>query len=132
MNIWLILLVLVLGLGLLWLVSRKRRLSDADIKVVVDQWNKIEDLYNQERFKEAILEADKTFDFVLKRMNLKGSTMSERLKNAKSFMPNYQDIWYAHKVRNQLVHEVNYHIDSASTSKVLGIFRKTIKKLNIL
>lgn len=132
MNLWLILLVLVLGLGLLWLVSRKRRLNDADIKIVVDQWNKIEDLYNQERFKEAILEADKTFDFVLKRMNLKGSTMGERLKNAKSFMPNYQDIWYAHKVRNQLVHKVNYHIDSASTSKVLGIFRKTIRKLNIL
>ena len=132
MSYWLIGLALVLGLGLLWLVSRKRRLNDSDIKIVVGQWNNIEDLYNKERFKEAILEADKIFDFVLKRMNLKGNTMGERLKSSKSFMPNYQDIWYAHKVRNHLVNEVNYHIDSASTSKVLSIFRKTIKKLNIL
>ena len=132
MNYWLIGLGLVLGLGLLWLISRKRRLNDGDIKVVVDQWNNIEDLFNKGRFKEAILEADKTFDFVLKRMNLKGKTMGERLKSSKSFMPNYQDIWYAHKIRNQLVHEVNYHIDSASAGKVIGIFKKTIRKLNIL
>lgn len=132
MNYWLIIPVLVVGLGMLWLISRKRRLSDADRKVVADQWNKIEDLYNNDRFKEAILEADKIFDFILKRMNIKGKTMGERLKNSKSFLPNYQDIWYAHKIRNKLVHEVDYHAEASTTWKVINIFKNTIKKLGIL
>ena len=57
--------------------------------------------------KQALLEADKLLDLGLKDKKTKGETMGERLKSAKNLFDNnlYNEIWQAHKLRNQMVHE---------------------------
>jgi len=131
MNTWFVLSILLFGLVLLWFISHRKSLSSGARKVVADQWDKIEDLYDKKRFKEAILEADKTFDFVLKRMNLSGLTLGDRLKHAKSLLNNedYHRIWQAHKYRNKLVHEINYNADQKLSRKNLDVFKQTIRSL---
>ncbi len=129
---WGILLVLALGILMFWLTTLKRNLTKADRKIVSKQWDMVEKLFIQKRFKESILEADKTFDFVLKRMNIKGVTMGERLKNTKSFLINYHDVWEAHKIRNKFVHEVNYQIEERKAQEVIRVFRRAIKSLKVL
>jgi len=130
--IWYVVIVLVFAIFLFWLTSRKKNLNKVDREMVAKQWDGVEELFNQNRYKEAILEADKTFDFVLKRMNIKGATLGERLKNTKSFLKNYHNTWEAHKIRNRLVHEVDFEVSTKQAKWAIEEFKKTIKSLNVL
>jgi hypothetical protein len=58
--------------------------------------------------KMAIIEADKVVDVVLKKAGVPGETMAERLRKVQKHVQRsiYSGMWDAHKVRNQLVHEV--------------------------
>ncbi|MEP7103629.1 MAG: hypothetical protein ABI721_02900 [Candidatus Dojkabacteria bacterium] len=65
--------------------------------------------------KNAVFEADKLLDFVLKSKKVKGETLGERLKNAKHLFRNntsYNTIWEVHKLRNKLAHEMDYSPNS--------------------
>jgi len=59
----------------------------------------------------AIIEADKLVDNVLRRANISGESMAERLRKVEKLVPRavYSDMWSAHKVRNQLVHEISHN-----------------------
>ena len=77
------------------------------------RWEEIESL----DAKYSIIEADKLVDNVLKRAGLQGNSMADRLRKAEKMIPRkvYQEMWDAHKLRNQLVHEVDYFVsDDAS------------------
>ena len=129
---WFLFIVLAFALVLWWLVSRKKKLGDADRSKVLRKWKEVEALVEERRFKEAILEADKVLDFVLKRMNIRGQGLGERLRNAESLLKSYDDLWKAHKVRNRLVHEIDFEIGPKKTQEVLNTFHKTLKDLNAL
>lgn len=63
--------------------------------------------------KLAVLEADKLVDVVLKKGGVRGESIGERLRKIESLVNRsiYNDMWEAHKVRNQLAHEVGYHVE---------------------
>ncbi len=65
--------------------------------------------------KMAIIEADKVVDVILKKAGVAGNTMAERLRRVQKQVqrPIYSGMWEAHKLRNQIVHEVG-------DSKMLG------------
>ena len=69
----------------------------------------------------AIIEADKLVDTVLKRGGVGGTTMADRLRKAERVVDRktYQDMWDAHKVRNQLVHEVYHDFEPDRAVEVL-------------
>lgn len=58
--------------------------------------------------KMAIIEADKVVDVILKKAGVAGNTMAERLRRVQKQVqrPIYSGMWEAHKLRNQIVHEV--------------------------
>lgn len=129
---WLIFVILAVALIILWLMGRKRGLHEVDRSTVLRKWKEVEVLMEEARYTEAVLEADKVLDFVLKKMNVNGQGLGERLRNAESLIKNYDDVWKAHKVRNQLVHEVDFEVGERKAQTVINIFRATLKHLSAL
>ncbi len=101
---------------------------------VIDRLNVLQKLNSTKeeiKVKSALIDADKLFDFVLKKKGIKGETLGERLKNAKAFFDHdmYQQVWEAHKLRNRLVHEVDFSVDTNILSKQFWTLRTAIVKL---
>ena len=86
------------------------------------RWDEIELL----DAKYSIIEADKLVDTVLKRAGMQGNSMADRLRKTEKLVPRsiYQKIWDAHKLRNQLVHEVDYELNDETAIQALWKMKK--------
>ncbi|MBW4061612.1 hypothetical protein HJC99_03540 [Candidatus Saccharibacteria bacterium] len=85
--------------------------------------------------KNAISEADKLFDGVMRAQGLPGDTMADRLKAAKPRFSNYgiyDGIWRAHKLRNALAHEVSFDLVPSQTREALSDFERGLRDLKAL
>lgn len=138
-------IIIGFGLGLLFVVSRGQKprkkviqRENLNKQVVGDRWAEIEKTFalgGPSQFKSAIMEADKLVDHVLKGLSVPGETMGERLKSAKKKFSSYDDynnLWYAHKVRNNIAHEISHEINSAEAKKAMDYFRKALKVLGMI
>lgn len=109
-----------------------------DKKFVQDKWAEIEALVSQggnSQFKTAIIEADKLVDYALKSRGVAGETMGDRLKNAKSkfiIYSDYDNLWFAHKVRNNIAHESTHELGSAEAKRAIEYFKKALKALGAM
>lgn len=81
--------------------------------------------------KIAVIEADKLLDNVLKSLLIPGETMGERLKMAAYKYPRIKDIWPAHKIRNQLVHETSFELQGEA-GWVLDDYEQALRLLRVL
>jgi hypothetical protein len=61
-----------------------------------------------------------------------GMTLGERLKMAQYKYPKLKNVWWAHKIRNQLVHEASFQLSTRMASQALDEFEKAFKILNLL
>jgi hypothetical protein len=80
----------------------------------------------------AIVDADKLLDQALKKRRFKGKTMGERLVSAQRMISDNDAIWYAHKLRNRLVHEPNVRLKKREAQTALAGFRQGLKDLGAL
>ena len=144
-EIWQIVLwLIIIVIGLLMFFKfvkiiksfiRGEKLYGIDKKAIKKKWQEIEELSNKSNemsYKLAIMEADKLLDHILKSMFFPGNTLGERLKMACYKYEKLRQVWYAHKIRNQLVHETNYHLSYGEAKKALNIFKKGFIELGIL
>lgn len=129
---WWLLPVLLGAWLLLWLITRPKVISVADKSIVLRKWKEVEALMEEGRFREAILEADKALDFVLRKMNLRGEGFAQRFKKAEGVISHSSEVWAAHKVRNQLVHDVDFEISAGRAEAAINAFRRALKQLNAL
>ncbi len=111
-----------------------RKFSGNDRSQFARRWQEIESLASREESSRrmAIVEADKLLDHALKAIAMPGETLGERLKFAQYKYPNLRDVWFAHRLRNQLVHEANYHLDASNAKKALKSFRKALEMLGAI
>lgn len=124
---------------IVFLVARsfysKSKVIGVDKKFVASRWREIEDLLTHAKemnYKLAVIEADKLLDDVLKKLNFPGDTMSVRLKMASYKYPKLKRVWWAHKVRNNVVHEIKYSLSSGEVRKVVSLFKMALKELKVL
>lgn len=82
--------------------------------------------------KLALVEADTLLDGALKSIMMPGDTLGERLKVACYKYPKLKDVWWAHKLRNQLVHDHSFRLNMRETQRALDEFEKALKTLNVL
>lgn len=80
----------------------------------------------------AVIDADKLLDEALKRRNFKGKTMGERLVAAQRVLSDNDSVWYAHKLRNRLVHEPDTKLKKRDAQSALAGFRQGLKDLGAL
>ena len=98
------------------------------------RWNELAKMAEQGTMgaKLAVIEADKLLDHVLKSMMMPGETLGERLKMAAYKYPAIKQVWPAHKLRNQLVHDSAFELRLGDAKRALSDFRAALRALNVL
>jgi hypothetical protein len=113
-------------------IGRKKSFIALDIK----KWEAIIKKIKQgddNAWKIAIIEADKYFDDVLISTGYDGRDMGDRLKQiSKAQIANIEEIWQAHKIRNFLVHEPDFEIKQEEAERVIKVYEKALKELQVL
>lgn len=113
-------------------------LSAADRENAQERWRWVEDqvkLGQPNNLKLAIIESDKIIDEVLKALYPGEKELIQRLKLAQPKFSDrqvYDDLWYAHKVRNIVVHELNYDLPTFEAKNVLEKYKRAIEVLGVL
>ncbi len=80
----------------------------------------------------AVIDADKLLDECLKKQHFKGKTMGERLVAAQRELSDNDAVWYAHKLRNRLVHNTGANLKKNEAQNALAGFRQALKDLGAL
>ena len=85
------------------------------------------------RYKQAVIEADSLVDFALRESGYGGETMGERLRSVPNgVFKNTNAVWSAHKVRNQLVHEIDKELLAAEAKQMVKNFEQALHDLGAL
>ena len=79
----------------------------------------------------AIIEADKLLDYVLRAKGFKGETMADRMKAAGNQMGNVTAVWAAHKLRNMVAHEVEHDIVADQVKHAVKDLAQAIRTLGV-
>ena len=102
-------------------------------KKTFKQWITIQKRLGAERedeYKLALIEADSLLDDILKQMGYTGETMGDRLKQLSStILPNIDEVWQAHKIRNNIVHDPDYKLSLDLVKRALAIYEKAFQNL---
>lgn len=118
------------------MIAESTAAEGAGPKVVDVQWQAVLDKVegdNPDAYKTAVLEADKIFDDLLKRMGYAGADMGGRLKQVtRERVPNLDDIWQAHKIRNRIAHEPDFQVTRAQAKMAVEAYRQAITALGAL
>lgn len=128
-------IVAVALLALVAMVLGGKRRHTFDVQAYQTKWLKIENGLTKadtRSYNFSVLEADKLLDKALKEMGVPGQSMGEKLKKLGNRLPNLNQIWYAHKLRNQIVHESDFQISYDDAKRALKIFRQALKNLGAI
>lgn len=112
-------------------------LGASDMQEIKRKWEEIEQLMHLGRpsnFKTAILEADKLLDHTLKLYGYHGS-LADKMKALprKNYDRDFfDDMWQAHKVRNEMVHNISYEVQHFEAKEAIGKFKRVLKELGAL
>ena len=112
-----------------------RSFDGSDREAMRRRWREIEQMQaapGEMSRKVAVLEADKLLDHALKALGMPGVTLGERLKFAQYKYPELRDVWWAHKVRNQLAHEASFHLDAGVARNALKAFEKALTRIGAI
>lgn len=105
-------------------------------KKVTKQWLKIKRRLEtglESEYKLAVIETDSLFDNILKKMGYSGETLGERLKKiTPDILTNIEEIWAAHKIRNNIVHDPDYRLNLDEAKKTILIYEKALTELEVL
>ncbi len=124
-----ILLVLILGAT----KFARRRSSSLNVEYFSKRWRDLQKMCaDTATWPLAIIDADKLLDEALKKSHVKGKTMGERMVTVQRSLTNNDSVWYAHKLRNKLVHEQFDHLREHDVKEALIGFRQALKDLGAL
>lgn len=81
----------------------------------------------------AIVEADKFVDSVLIQMQLPGEHMADRLERLNAWdLKSLDNVWRAHRIRNELVHQPDYNITPRDAEEILRLYEEFLKELEMI
>lgn len=110
--------------------------SALPLKELKDYWGQLGlrlNMQDDAQWKLAVIEADNFFDHVLTLLGYKGESMGERLQKVlPEHLPNINDVWRVHKVRNSLVHDATFRLSYSQARDVYETYEKALKQLKIL
>lgn len=120
------LLDIVFVLLILWQRSRRKTFKFEELNYIRSHWIRIIDMFSMNP-KQSVLDLDKLLDYALSRKGFNG-TVADKLKKAKSRFSNLDGVWFAHKLRNQIAHELN-DINLLEAKKALAEFKRALNDL---
>lgn len=130
-------LLLIAAFGLLVLaiafLIRRKVPKKLNQQYFLKEWRYLQAMCgNKDTWPLAVINADKLLDVALKRRKFVGKTMGERLVAAQRKLTNNDGVWYAHKLRNRLVHEQDVHLREKDVKDALVGIRQALKDLGAL
>ncbi len=113
--------------------GQNQRLVKAKVEIS-QHWQEVERLLSTGQEKQAILTADTLLDHSLQVLGYSGNSLGERLKSAQKYLSQevLDTAWRAHKIRNQIAHELQYTISAPAAAHAVADFRRVIKSLGLL
>lgn len=108
--------------------SSLKHFSKRDLVFFKTEWQKV---YANNDKKHAVLDADKLLSLALKKRGYQG-TVGDQLKKAGKLFTNINDVWSAHKLRNQIAHELNFNLSHPDNQRALRSFERALKDLGAL
>jgi hypothetical protein len=81
--------------------------------------------------KAALIDADKLLDYCMIGKGFAGDTMGDRLKSGGSRFNNLNAVWSAHKLRNQIAHEVEHDLVPEQIKRAINDLGLAIRDLGI-
>ncbi len=117
----------VLMIGYVLYRRFRKGLPEKVVQTIQAQWKEI---INQGDHRHAIMDADKLLDYTLSQMGMKGS-LGAKLKRAGHLFKSINAVWEAHKVRNNIAHQINYKVDTKLYKKTMLQFKLAFRDLRV-
>jgi hypothetical protein len=128
--------ILIMGGLLFALIALTRRgPKTLDVERYRTRWLTIEQQLKRDEISSyhmSIMNADKLLDQALIERNIQGRTMGERMKQMQSKWSNANNVWSAHKLRNQIAHEPDVRIDYDGARRALAMFKQALKDVGAI
>lgn len=107
--------------------------SAFNVGLVQSKWAEITAMKNAgpSGLKTALYEADKLLDYCMVGKGFKGETMGERLKSGGHQFSNINAVWNAHKLRNELAHNVEHDLVPAQVEQAITSLGNAIRELGV-
>jgi hypothetical protein len=84
-------------------------------------------------WKLAIIEADKMLDELLTVLGYQGESLGDRLLSVeKGDMLSLDDAWEAHKYRNKIAHETDFHVPEREAKRIIGLYTKVFREYKFI
>ena len=107
-----------------------------EIKIYLKIWAKIEkrmEMGLEEEAKLAIIEADDLLNEALKKIGYQGESLGERLEKLdETSLPNLNEVFKAHSVRSNIIHDPDYKLNLEEAKRILKIYQKTLEDLEAI
>jgi hypothetical protein len=104
--------------------------------VLRDRWNALLqhlESTHESQWKVAVIEADKLVDDALARAGFPGATFGDRLSNIQpGMLVSLDGVWWAHKIRNRLAHEVDYFLRYTEARQAIGYYEAALSELQLI
>lgn len=112
------------------------RVTTLSRSVLREQWDMIKSRFAEgtpASVKLAVIEADKFVDHILKESGFQGEHMADRMEKLSSHgLQTFERLWRAHKIRNEIVHSLNYEISSSEASQAMEDYEAFLRELRVL
>ena len=104
-----------------------------NVGLVQSKWAEITAMKNSgpSGLKTALFEADKLLDYCMVGNGFKGETMGERLKSGGQQFSNINAVWNAHKLRNELAHNVEHDLVPVQVEQAITSLGNAIRELGV-
>ena len=100
------------------------------------EWTKIEQHFykgDENDLKIAVIEADKLLEEALRESGIRGISLGDRLKSLKpEQLPNLDQVWQAHRLRNDIVHQPTFKLKRDLAERALNIYEETLRSFKLL
>ncbi|MEK7554971.1 MAG: hypothetical protein AAB518_03240 [Patescibacteria group bacterium] len=105
-------------------------------ELFLEHWERIFKSFSAgsaDSLKLAVIDADKLVDDTLKRFGLQGEHMADRLeKIGRNELRTLDQLWAAHRLRNEIVHTPGYALDLEKARKTLEDYRAFFEEVGLL
>ncbi len=107
-------------------------MNSNDAKEKTLSWDQVEDYVNEKDnggAAMAVIETEKIFSEVLKKLKLPGKDTDQKVKSAKNLFSNYQSLSLSRSVYKKIVFEVGAEIEVADLKEILTSYHEAIRDL---
>ncbi|HEX5456655.1 MAG TPA: hypothetical protein VFW77_04830 [Candidatus Saccharimonadales bacterium] len=123
------LVFLIVAVYVIYRLTRKR----VRPKKFRERWRKLQKkLPNRESWLEALIDADNLLDEAMKKRNIKGETMGERLVNAQKDFKDKDEVWFGHKLCKRHHEHPELKLKKDDVKRALVALRQALKDLGAI